>query len=106
MGPEHLTRGTSRSDDFHLDPTGVASKNGGMSPDDDLHERISALVGEEHNLRNEGASPEHARRLGELERQLDQVWDLLRRRQAAREFGQDPSQAREQSESQVEGYLQ
>jgi hypothetical protein len=77
-----------------------------MSEDHDVHERITRLVDEEHRLRTEGGSPEHTQRLGELERQLDQAWDLLRRRQAAREFGQDPSQAKEQSESQVEGYLQ
>jgi uncharacterized protein DUF2630 len=77
-----------------------------MSQDDDLHQRISALVDEEHQLRNTGASSEHTRRLTELERQLDQAWDLLRRRQAAREFGKDPSAVTEQSESQVEGYIQ
>ena len=77
-----------------------------MSHDDDVHERISALVDEEHALRSDGASPEHTQRLRALERQLDQAWDLLRRRQAAREFGQDPAQVAEQPESQVEGYLQ
>ena len=77
-----------------------------MSQDEDLHQRISGLVGEEHELRSTGHSPEHADRLGKLERELDQAWDLLRRRQAAREFGADASQAKEQSESQVEGYLQ
>jgi len=77
-----------------------------MSQDDDLHQRISHLVDEEHELRETGASAAHAQRLAELERQLDQAWDLLRRRQAAREFGQDASQVREQPEGQVEGYLQ
>ncbi|GAA1964410.1 DUF2630 family protein [Nocardioides panacihumi] len=77
-----------------------------MSQDDDLHQRISNLVDEEHELRETGASPAHAERLAELERQLDQAWDLLRRRQAAREFGRDASQVREQPEAQVEGYMQ
>ena len=61
-----------------------------MSQDNDLHQRISALVEEEHNLRDTEALPEHVQRLAELERELDQAWDLLRRRQAAREFGQGP----------------
>jgi hypothetical protein len=77
-----------------------------MSQDDDLHQRISTLVDEEHQLRRTGASPEHANRLVELERQLDQAWDLLRRRQAAREFGRDATEVSEQPQSQVEGYLQ
>ena len=77
-----------------------------MSQDEDLHQRISTLVSEEHQLRATGASAEHTQRLVELERQLDQAWDLLRRRQAAREFGRDPSEASEQTQSQVEGYLQ
>ena len=77
-----------------------------MDQDRDLHQRISALVVEEHQLRETGTSPEHAKRLNELERQLDQVWDLLRQRQAAREFGHDASEVGERPQSQVEGYLQ
>ena len=41
-----------------------------------------------------------------LEEQLDQCWDLLRQRQARREFAQDPDSAHERSAQQVEGYLQ
>ena len=37
-----------------------------------------------------GSEEEHAR-LRELEIALDQYWDLLRRRRAAREFGTDPN---------------
>jgi hypothetical protein len=77
-----------------------------MSEDDDLHGRINALVEEEHRLRDADASPERTERLAEVERRLDQVWDLLRRREAAREFGQNDSQVRERPESEVEGYLQ
>lgn len=77
-----------------------------MTQDDEIHQRISALVDEEHQLRSSGASSEHRQRLTELERQLDQAWDLLRRRQAAREFGKDAAEVTEQPESQVEGYLQ
>ena len=77
-----------------------------MTNDDEIHHRISALVDEEHELRASGASDEHRQRLTELERQLDQAWDLLRQRQAAREFGKDTSEVTERPESQVEGYLQ
>ncbi len=77
-----------------------------MTHDDDLHQHITRLVAEEHELRAEAASPEHRERLTDLERQLDQLWDLLRRRDAAREFGQDPETVAEQPSSQVEGYLQ
>lgn len=76
-----------------------------MSNDADIHQRINSLVEEEHQLREE-ASPERAKRLAELERQLDQAWDLLRRRDAAREFGRDPSTVKEEAQSRVEGYLQ
>jgi hypothetical protein len=75
-----------------------------------LH-RISELVAEEHDLRSRvqkgqiGSEAEHVR-LRELEIALDQCWDLLRRRRAAREFGTDPNTARERPASEVEGYLQ
>lgn len=74
--------------------------------DDDLHGRINALVEEEQRLRNEDPSAERTERLAEIERRLDQVWDLLRRRDAAREFGQDASQVDERPQAEVEGYLQ
>lgn len=74
--------------------------------DDDVHTRISDLAAEEHRLREGEASPETRARVAEIERQLDQAWDLLRRRDAAREFGRDPAEAQEQPESRVEGYLQ
>ena len=77
-----------------------------MNQDDDLHRRVSALVEEEHLLRHTGAPPERAQRLSELERQLDRAWDLLRQRQAAREFGRDAAEVNEQPQSQVEDYLQ
>ncbi|GGW59752.1 DUF2630 family protein [Streptomyces galilaeus] len=42
--------------------------------------------------------------LRELESALDQCWDLLRRRRAKSEFGENPDDARVRSASQVEGY--
>jgi hypothetical protein len=77
-----------------------------MADDVELHEQINALVAEEHELRAGPASAESRDRLTHLQRQLDQAWDLLRRRQAARESGGDPTDVTAQPESTVEGYLQ
>lgn len=72
---------------------------------DDLHARISALTDEQHRLRN--APPPHdTDRLAEIERELDQTWDLIRQRDAKVDAGQDPSEARERPQSEVEGYIQ
>ncbi|MGA5300535.1 DUF2630 family protein [Nucisporomicrobium flavum] len=73
--------------------------------------RINGLVDEEHKLRQQlsqgklTAEEEHAR-LKELEEALDQCWDLLRRRRAARETGNDPDAEQAHSTSEVENYLQ
>ncbi|HZV27684.1 MAG TPA: DUF2630 family protein [Acidothermaceae bacterium] len=72
--------------------------------DDDVLARISALVAEEHGLSGGGADSAARRR--ELEEQLDQCWDLLRQRQAKREFGEDPNQAQARPISEVEHYQQ
>jgi hypothetical protein len=73
--------------------------------------RISDLVAEEHRLRDQiraGAmgSAEERTRLREVEESLDQCWDLLRRRRAARAAGEDPDTQRPRSREQVERYLQ
>jgi hypothetical protein len=75
-----------------------------------LH-RITALVDEEHGLRTRAQagqidSEEEHNRLRELEVALDQCWDLLRQRRAAREFGTDPNVTEARPVSEVEGYLQ
>jgi hypothetical protein len=73
--------------------------------------RINGLVDEEHKLREQlrrgeiSGDEEHAR-LRELEEALDQCWDLLRRRRAAREVGGDPDAVQAHSAGEVEGYLQ
>lgn len=79
-----------------------------MTTDRELHNEIDALIDEEHTLRSSGhgLNDEQRARLQHLEEHLDQLWDLLRRRDAARAAGQDPDSAKEQSTSQVEGYLQ
>jgi len=73
--------------------------------------RIHELVNEEHNLRQQLSqgkisSDDERGRLKELEEALDQCWDLLRRRRAAREVGNDPDREQAHSLSEVEGYLQ
>jgi hypothetical protein len=73
--------------------------------------RIHGLVDEEHKLRQQlgrgeiSGAEEHAR-LEELEEALDQCWDLLRRRRAARDIGNDPNAEQAHSTGEVEGYLQ
>ncbi|WBB54038.1 DUF2630 family protein [Verrucosispora sp. WMMD573] len=74
--------------------------------------RISDLVDEEHRLRaqaqaHESGTDDEARsRLSELEESLDQCWDLLRRRRAARQAHGDPEAQGARPVSEVERYLQ
>ncbi|MEW2163693.1 DUF2630 family protein [Streptomyces sp. NPDC007084] len=72
--------------------------------------RITAMVDDERRLREAVAAGEidsstERVRLAELERELDQCWDLLRQRRAKSEFGENPDEAQPRSTSQVEGYL-
>jgi hypothetical protein len=75
--------------------------------DRDVLTEISKLVEEEHQLRS-GASLDEAgrERIRHLEVELDRCWDLLRRREAREEFGQNPDQEHVQPETVVEKYLQ
>ncbi|MGV9246052.1 DUF2630 family protein [Streptomyces sp. NPDC003710] len=71
--------------------------------------RISAMVDEERGLRDALRSGRidsetEQERLAELERALDQCWDLLRQRRAKAEFGENPDDARVRPASQVEDY--
>ncbi|CAJ60606.1 conserved hypothetical protein [Frankia alni ACN14a] len=83
----------------------------GRVDDERIYAQVSALVAEEHELRGRrargeiDAETEHER-LERLEQALDQCWDLLRRRRARRDAGQDPQGAEPGSVSQVEHYLQ
>jgi hypothetical protein len=70
--------------------------------DEDIYSRIKSLVDEEHAL----AGAESAARRKELEEQLDQCWDLLRQRQARREFGASAEGAEVRPVQQVENYQQ
>jgi hypothetical protein len=75
--------------------------------DADIFQRIKALVDEEHALADDAETPpERSERRRMLEEQLDQCWDLLRQRQAKREFGQDPAESRARTTQNVENYLQ
>lgn len=73
--------------------------------------RIHGLVEEEHQLREQLgqgkiSSTEEHERLKALEEALDQCWDLLRRRRAARDIGHDPDAEQAHAVSEVENYLQ
>jgi len=76
--------------------------------DQQLHEHIEQLVAEEHKLfdRAGDMGPEERKRLGDINVQLDCLWDLLRQRRAREEFGQNPDETGERSGEVVEKYLQ
>ena len=72
-----------------------------------LHATIKQLVDEEQTLYRKGnLSDADTTRLEELKVQLDQVWDLLRQREALEEFGKDPDKAKMRPASIVEKYEQ
>jgi hypothetical protein len=79
--------------------------------DEQISDRIEALVKEEHDLLHRAESehgleePDHAR-MQEVEVELDQCWDLLRQRRARRSAGQDPNDSSLRTPDTVEHYLQ
>ena len=77
-------------------------------PGKDAHvfSHIEALVAEEHKLFERGKlDAAQKKRLAEIQTELDRYWDLLRQRRALREFGDDPSRARERDADTVKKYL-
>ncbi|MFI7634314.1 DUF2630 family protein [Nonomuraea sp. NPDC049400] len=79
--------------------------------DDEILTRISALVTEEHELRDklgkgEVTTDEEQERIKQLEFALDQCWDLLRQRRARRSAGEDPDHAAARPANEVENYRQ
>jgi hypothetical protein len=82
--------------------------------DETVAGRIEALVQEEHQLRTQeehdssdaDALEADRARLQQVEVELDQCWDLLRRRRALSSAGADPDSAVARDEDTVEGYLQ
>jgi hypothetical protein len=78
--------------------------------DQEIIDRISSLAAEEQRLEElhvgEGLSEEESDRLRGIERNLDQMWDLLRQRRALRDAGRSPDEAHTRSVDTVEGYRQ
>ena len=79
--------------------------------DKEILDRIHELVDEEHALRAQvqggTLTPDEERtRLTAAEVELDRLWDLLRRRRAARANGTDPDEVQERPAQEVEGYIQ
>lgn len=78
--------------------------------DNEILNRINALVEEEDDLRERRAEKpldarDHAR-IEQIEIALDQCWDLLRQRRARREFADDPQKAEVRDPQTVEQYRQ
>ena len=64
-------------------------------------------IRDRHKLRETtGHTDEQRARIGRLEADLDQCWDLLRQRRAKRQYDENPDEAQVRPESTVEGYLQ
>jgi Protein of unknown function (DUF2630) len=79
--------------------------------DKQIHHRITELIEAEHDLRarlagGEISSEQERAELKTTEEALDQCWDLLRQRQARRQYGQDPDGAAVRPVPEVEGYQQ
>jgi hypothetical protein len=90
----------------------------------DILQRIQALVDEEHQLRDPAAAGpaggsgqdgsdddadaqgERRARLRQVEEALDQCWDLLRQRRAKVKAGENPNEADARPVNEVEGYVQ
>jgi hypothetical protein len=76
-----------------------------MENDGKVLGHIERLVTEEHKLFSQQAlSNEQEKRLKTIQVELDQCWDLLRQRRAARETGGDPDAARVRPADVVEKY--
>jgi hypothetical protein len=79
--------------------------------DEEISNRIEALVQEEHELLDRGGSehgldPPGHERLEAIRVELDRYWDLLRQRRARRRAGEDPEGASPRDPDTVEHYLQ
>jgi len=73
--------------------------------DNTILAHITGLVDEERRLWNMSGRDSHGdARLEAIRVELDQYWDLLRQRDAQREFGHDPNRAHIRPASTVEKY--
>ena len=69
--------------------------------------KIGGLVRQEQHLYRKGELADHDQvRLEAIKIELDQCWDLLRQREARREFDQDPNEAKVRPPSVIERYKQ
>jgi hypothetical protein len=83
--------------------------------DDQIRNRIETLEAQERALRSEEGSAAETghddliaadrEKLARIKVELDQLWDLLRQRQALRAAGQDPDAAKLRDPGTVENYL-
>ena len=63
--------------------------------DESILAKIQGLVHDEQRLYGQDELSDHDKvRLEKIKVELDQCWDLLPQRDARREFGQDPDQAK------------
>jgi uncharacterized protein YjaG (DUF416 family) len=78
--------------------------------DNTILQKVSDLTDEERELEEahegESLSTEKLARLHAIEVELDQCWDLLRRRRARRTAGLDPDEESVRPDVIVEGYEQ
>ena len=78
--------------------------------DQSVLDRIHELMVEEHQLSQAnvggGGEPGVAERLGQVDVEIDQLWDLIRQRRARRRAGEDPDGASLRPAGTVEGYQQ
>ncbi len=75
--------------------------------DRNVFNRIKALTEEEKRLYSKGKLTEADRgRLRQMRVELDQCWDLLRQREALRNAGKNPDDARLRPPDIVENYVQ
>jgi hypothetical protein len=75
--------------------------------DESILAKIQGLVHEEQRLYGQGELSDHDQvQLERIKVELDQCWDLLRQRDARREFGRDPDGAKVRPASVVERYKQ
>jgi len=73
--------------------------------DDSIFSQILALVGEQQHLYGKDSLSNYDLvRLEAIKIELDQRWDVLRLRDARREFGQNPNQVTPRPVSMVERY--
>ena len=75
--------------------------------DHSILKRIEGLIQEEQHLYGKEKRADHDQgRLEAIKIELDQCWDLLRQRDALREFGQNSNEAKVRPPSVVERYKQ